>query len=73
MTVELDAITAAVANIEGEADSIIKLCNDLSAAFAASKEDPAAIQALADSLKAKAAAIADAVAANTPVAPAPQA
>jgi len=73
MTVELDALTAEVADIETQSDSIIALVNGLAAQLAASKEDPAAIQALADSLKAKAAAIAAAVVANTPVAPAPQA
>ena len=73
MTVELDALTAEVADIETQSDSIIALVNGLAAQLAAAKEDPAAIQSLADSLKAKAAAIAAAVVANTPVAPAPQA
>ena len=73
MTVELDALTAEVADIETQSDSIIALVNGLAVQLAAAKEDPAAIQALADSLKAKAAAIAAAVVANTPVAPAPQA
>ena len=70
MTVELDALTAEVADIETQSDSIIQLCVGLAAQLSAAKEDPAAIQALADSLKVKAQAIADAVAANTP---APQA
>ena len=65
MTVELDALTAEVTDIETQADAIIALCNGLSAQLAAAKEDPVAIQALADSLKVKAQAIADAVAANT--------
>ena len=69
MTVELDDLTADVTDIETQADSIIALCNGLSAQLAAAKEDPAAIQALADSLKAKAAAIAAAVVANTPAVP----
>lgn len=68
MTVELDDLTAQVTAIETQSDSIITLCNGLAEQLAAAKEDPAAIQALADSLKTKAQAIADAVAANTPAA-----
>jgi hypothetical protein len=66
MTKELDNLTAEVTDIETQADSIIALCNGLSTQLADIKEDPVAIQALADSLKIKAQAIADAVAANTP-------
>ena len=66
MTIELDNLTEEVTEIETQADSIIALCNGLAEQLAAAKEDPVAIQALADSLKVKAQAIADAVAANTP-------
>jgi hypothetical protein len=66
VTKELDNLTAEVTDIETQADSIIALCNGLSALLTAAKEDPVAIQALADSLKVKAQAITDAVAANTP-------
>jgi prefoldin subunit 5 len=47
-------------------DSAITLLGDLSAQIAALKNDPAALQALADEIDAKKAALAAAVAANTP-------
>jgi len=66
MTQQLDNLTLEVTDIETQADSIIALCNGLATQIADLKEEPAKLQALADSLKAKAQAIADAVAANTP-------
>lgn len=60
----LDAITAAVAKANGADDSVIALCSGLSAYIASHKTDPAALQALADNLNAKADAVAAAVAAN---------
>lgn len=64
MTVELDRLTASVTAEEGQVDSLITLVTGLSALIKASVNDPAALTALADSLDAKSAAIAAAVAAN---------
>lgn len=60
----LQPITDAVTAVDGASDSIIALCAGLSAYIAAHKTDPAALQALADNLTAKSAAIVAAVAAN---------
>lgn len=60
----LQPITDAVTAANGADDSIIALCTGLGAYIAAHKTDPAKLQALADNLNAKAAAVAAAVAAN---------
>lgn len=66
MSAQLDALTAQVHNIETVADSAITLLNGLSAQIAALKDDPAALQGLADELSAKSSELAAAVEANTP-------
>jgi hypothetical protein len=64
----LDVLTAQVtANTDVEA-SAIQLLNNLSAALVAAKNDPVAIQALADQLKTSGDKLAAAVVANTPAA-----
>ena len=69
MSKELDALTAQVqANTEIE-ESAILLINGLAAKIEAAKNDPAALQALADSLKAEDDKLAAAVAANTSAEP----
>jgi hypothetical protein len=60
----MDAITKAVNDASAGDDSIIALCTGLSAYIAAHKTDPAALQALADSLNSKTAAVVAAIAAN---------
>ena len=66
MSAELDALTVQVkANTDVEA-SAVALLQGLSAQIAAAKTDPVALQALADSLKASAQGLADAIVANTP-------
>jgi hypothetical protein len=69
MTVELDNLTVQVKANEDLENSAITLLNGLSAQIAAIKNDPVAIQALADSLKANAANLSAAIIANTPAAP----
>lgn len=74
MTQELDALTTEVTNIEGQADSIITLCNGLAAqidAAVAGGVDPAALTALAQGLRDKSALIAAAVGTDTRPQPAP--
>jgi hypothetical protein len=64
----LDVLTAQVtANTDAEA-SAVQLLNNLSVALAAVKNDPVAVQALADQLKTSGDKLAAAVVANTPVA-----
>ena len=66
MSAELDALSAAVAAEDTVIDSAITLLQGLSAQITALKTDPVALQALADDVTAKAAALAAAVTANTP-------
>lgn len=66
MSAELDALTAAVTQENTVIDSAIVLLKNLAAQIAALKTDPAALQALADGITAKAQALADAIVANTP-------
>lgn len=65
MSAELDALTAAVARDVEVETSAITLINGLAAQIVALKNDPVALQALADSLTTSADALAAAVAANT--------
>jgi hypothetical protein len=66
MSAELDALTVQVEATRGIEESAIQLINGIAAQLAAIKDDPAKIQALADSLKAESDALAAAVAANQP-------
>jgi hypothetical protein len=62
----LDVLTAQVtANTDVEA-SAIQLLTNLSAALVAAKNDPVAVQALADQLKTSGDKLAAAIVANTP-------
>ena len=73
MSADLSALAAAVqANTDAE-QSAIALMADLAQRFEDSKADPAQVQALADQLRANAAALSAAVLANTPAAPPPPA
>jgi hypothetical protein len=65
MSKELDALEVAVSENTSLDDSIIVLVNDLAAQIVAMKDDPVKLQALADSLTAKSAALAAAIQANT--------
>ena len=69
MSVELDALTAKVTEIETVDDSIIALVQGLAAQIVALKEDPVALQALADSLQGEIDKVQAAVTANTPAEP----
>lgn len=69
MSQQIDNLTAQVEATKTVEQSAITLLNGLSAQIAALKEDPAALQKLADDLKAKGQELADAVTANTPAAP----
>jgi len=74
MSAQLDTLTAQVTEVETVEQSAITLIQGLAAQIAAIKDDPAAIQALADRLKASSTALAAAITANTPVSqPAPTA
>jgi len=66
MSVELDALTVKVQETTTVAQSAIALINGLAAQIADLKDDPAALQALADSLGASSTALAAAITANTP-------
>lgn len=68
MSKELENLTKEVGEIGSVVDSAIVLINGLSTQIVALKDDPAALQALADSLDDKASELAAAVAANTPAA-----
>lgn len=69
MSAQLDALKTAVEAENTVIDSAITLLNGLSAQITALKDDPVALQALADEVAAKATTLSDAVAANTPAAP----
>lgn len=71
MSKELDALTAQVAATTELEASAITMIQGLAGQIAASKDDPAKIQALADSLKSGADALAAALTANTPAASPP--
>lgn len=68
---DLSTLADSVAANGDVVDSAITLLNGLYEQLQAAGTDPAAIAALADELKAQTDALAAAVAANTPVAPAP--
>lgn len=68
MANDLSAIQAAVTNETTVEASAITLLQNLSAQLTSLKNDPAAIQALADSINANATSLAAAVTANTPAA-----
>jgi hypothetical protein len=70
MAASLASLQAQVQKTTDVEASAILLIQGIAAQLAAAKEDPAAIQALADSLKAKTDDLAAAIVANTPVAPA---
>ena len=67
---DLTALQAEIARDEQVNTSAIALLSSLAAELEASKNDPVAIQALVDSLKANQDSLAAAVAQNTPAAPA---
>lgn len=69
----LDDLQAAVAAEDTVIDSAITLIQGIPALIAAAGTDPAKLQALSADITAKSTALAAAVAANTPVAPAPAA
>lgn len=69
MSAEFDALKAQVAATLTAEQSAIVLINSIAAQIAAASEDPAAVQALSDQLKASA----DALAAAVVAAPQPQA
>ncbi len=66
MPAPLDALQAQVTATVGAEASAVTLMNGLSALLAASKNDPVAIQAIADQLKSSADALTAAVLANQP-------
>lgn len=68
MSAELDTLTAEVARNTTVDASAITLLNGLAAQIATLKNDPVALQALADSMKSSSDALAAAVVANTPAA-----
>jgi uncharacterized coiled-coil protein SlyX len=74
MSAELDRLTASVTKIKDQDDSIIALVNGLAQQIRDNANNPAALNALADSLDAEAQKVADAVSQNTtppPPTPAP--
>lgn len=72
MDQELANLKAAVAATLGAEQSAITLIQGLAAQISASASSPAAVQALADQLNAEATALAAAVTAGSPPAPAPE-
>ena len=66
MTLELDNLTAKVTALETAVDTLIGLAKQLAIDVAAAKEDPAAIQALSDSVQGELDKVAAAIAADTP-------
>lgn len=68
MTKEIDDLSTSVAHNTDVEESAITLIQGLAAQIAAAGTDPAALQALTDSLNAESTKLAEAVAANTPVA-----
>jgi hypothetical protein len=71
MSAALDRLTAEVGETATAVDSVLALVTGLADQIRALKEDPVKLAALADELEAKQAAIAAAVAANTPEPPTP--
>jgi hypothetical protein len=71
MTPQLQALQAEVQRNTDVTTSVTALVQNLADQIVALKDDPAALQALADSLKANDDGLAAAVTANTPAAPAP--
>lgn len=69
MSDQIVALTQRVAEVESVDQSAIVLIQGLATQIAAIKDDPVAIQALADRLNAKSAELAAAVTANTPPTP----
>jgi hypothetical protein len=69
MSTQLDALTAQVTANESLENSAITLIQGIAAQLAAIKDDPAKIQALANSLKTSADSLSAAIIANTPAAP----
>lgn len=65
MSLELDALTAAVNNVTTIDESAIAMIQGLAAQIASLKNDPVALQALADSLNSESDKLAAAVSANT--------
>lgn len=66
---DLSDLTTAVADATTVEESAITLLESLAAQLEAAATDPAAVQALADSIRAESTKLADAVSANTPAAP----
>lgn len=71
MIKEMEALRAEVEANSSVDESAVVLLQSLAAQIEELKTDPAALQGLADKLKASTAALAAAVAANTPAAPEP--
>ncbi len=69
MSAALDKITAEVTETKGIIQSAVTLINGLAQQIRDLKDDPAALNALADSLDSDSKALADAVAANSPAEP----
>jgi len=69
MSLELDALTQEVARNTSVDDSAILLLTSLADLIISMKQDPVALQKLADDLKASSTKLADAVVAHTPAAP----
>jgi len=69
MSKQLDEIAAATHRTETVIDSAIVLIQGFAAQIAALKDDPVALEALANEMNAKSDTLAAAVAANTPAAP----
>jgi len=68
MSIELDRLTAEVADTATVIDSAITLIQGLRDALVAAGTDPVALNALADSLDSQQAALAAAIVAGTPAA-----
>lgn len=68
MSTQLDALQQAVAQEDTVIDSAITLLDGLSQQIVALKDDPVALQALADDVNAKKQALADSITKNTPAA-----
>jgi peptidoglycan hydrolase CwlO-like protein len=69
MAINLDALASEVSVIETVQASAVALIQKLTAEIQANLNDPAALQALVDKMKASTDALASAVAANTPAVP----
>ena len=72
MSLELDNVTREVAENSSVIDSAIVLLQSLSAQIEDLKDDPEALQALADSLDMQSNRLAEAIVANTPSEPSPE-